>query len=325
MRLCFCDLLFERAQPPRFSAPTPFPVLLLDHPYTFVVDAAATRISTYGTETVEGVSHRWAWGIAKRATLVPCTAFSGATLCRIHRHAADYTGKGGSLANVIHTIKTNPNDRRIVLTVEPADLGIMALPPCHMFCQFMDTERGELSCQMYQRSCDMGWACPSISRLALLTCMIAHCCHLKPGDFVHTMGDTHVYSNHVEALKTQLEREPRPFPTLKINPDVRDIDSFKMSDFTIEGYNPCQDRDGHGGVSCSRPQLCKVGPSNIVASQRIWKEACSLSLCLFLQRRQRAAIGGVYLFLPLNKLPIIEELFDARRGAGASAASALDL
>lgn len=155
---------------------------------------------------------------------------------------ADYKGKGvDQLAQVIHTIKTNPNDRRIVLTAwNPADLGIMALPPCHMFCQFyVDTDRGELSCQMYQRSCDMGLGIPfNVASYSLLTCMIAHCCNLKPGDFVHTMGDTHVYSNHVEALKVQLEREPRPFPTLKINSDVRDIDSFKLSDFTIEGYEP---------------------------------------------------------------------------------------
>jgi dihydrofolate reductase/thymidylate synthase len=155
---------------------------------------------------------------------------------------ADYTGKGvDQLAHVIKTIQTNPNDRRIVLTAwNPADLGIMALPPCHMFCQFyVDTQRGELSCQMYQRSCDMGLGVPfNIASYALLTCMIAHCCHLKPAEFIHTMGDTHVYSNHVEALKIQLEREPRPFPTLKINPDVRDIDSFQFSDFTIEGYDP---------------------------------------------------------------------------------------
>jgi dihydrofolate reductase/thymidylate synthase len=155
---------------------------------------------------------------------------------------ADYTGKGvDQLAQVIHTIKTNPNDRRIVLTAwNPADLGIMALPPCHMFCQFyVDTQRGELSCQMYQRSCDIGLGVPfNIASYALLTCLIAHCCHLKPGDFVHTMGDTHVYSNHVDALKLQIQREPRPFPTLKINPDVRDIDSFKLSDLVIEGYNP---------------------------------------------------------------------------------------
>ena len=110
---------------------------------------------------------------------------------------ADYTGKGvDQLAEVIHTIKTNPNDRRIVLSAwNPADLKIMALPPCHMFCQFyVDTERGELSCQLYQRSADIGLGVPfNIASYALLTCLIAHCCNLKPGDFVHAMGDTHIY------------------------------------------------------------------------------------------------------------------------------------
>eukprot|EP00281_Chroomonas_sp_CCMP1168_P021164 CAMPEP_0206237660 /NCGR_PEP_ID=MMETSP0047_2-20121206/14386_1 /ASSEMBLY_ACC=CAM_ASM_000192 /TAXON_ID=195065 /ORGANISM="Chroomonas mesostigmatica_cf, Strain CCMP1168" /LENGTH=488 /DNA_ID=CAMNT_0053662115 /DNA_START=84 /DNA_END=1550 /DNA_ORIENTATION=- len=155
---------------------------------------------------------------------------------------ADYTGKGvDQLAQVIHTIKTNPNDRRIILSAwNPADLGIMALPPCHMFCQFyVDTDKGELSCQMYQRSCDMGLGVPfNIASYSLLTCLIAHVCNLKPGDFVHVLGDAHVYSNHVEALKVQLERVPREFPTISINPEVRDIDSFKLSDITLNGYNP---------------------------------------------------------------------------------------
>uniref|UniRef100_A0A7S4K7R0 DHFR domain-containing protein n=1 Tax=Guillardia theta TaxID=55529 RepID=A0A7S4K7R0_GUITH len=155
---------------------------------------------------------------------------------------ADYTGQGvDQLANVINTIKTNPNDRRILLSAwNPADLGIMALPPCHMFCQFyVDTEKGELSCQMYQRSCDMGLGVPfNIASYSLLTCLVAHVCNLKPGEFIHTLGDVHVYSNHVEALKIQLEREPRPFPKIRINPEKRDIDSFVLSDITLEGYDP---------------------------------------------------------------------------------------
>lgn len=244
VRLCFCDLLFERAQPPRFSAPTPSPVLLLDHPLHICRGCCSDKdIHIWDGNGSKEFLTKLGLGHREEGDLGPVYGFQwrhfGAEYTDMH---ADYTGKGvDQLANVIHTIKTNPNDRRIVLTAwNPADLGIMALPPCHMFCQFyVDTERGELSCQMYQRSCDMGLGVPfNIASYALLTCMIAHCCHLKPGDFVHTMGDTHVYSNHVEALKTQLEREPRPFPTLKINPDVRDIDSFKMSDFTIEGYNP---------------------------------------------------------------------------------------
>ena len=116
----------------------------------------------------------------------------------------------------------------------------MALPPCHMFCQFyVDTDKGELSCQMYQRSCDMGLGVPfNIASYALLTCLVAQVCDLKPGDFVHCLGDAHVYSNHVEALKVQLEREPRPFPKLSINPEVKDIDGFQLADLTISGYEP---------------------------------------------------------------------------------------
>ena len=153
---------------------------------------------------------------------------------------ADYSGKGvDQLAEVIDKIKNNPNDRRILLTAwNPAALKEMALPPCHMFCQFY-VANGELSCQMYQRSCDMGLGVPfNIASYSLLTCMIAQVCGLKPGDFVHCCGDTHVYSNHVEPLKTQLLNEPRPFPTLKINPDKMDIDSFEFSDFEIIGYDP---------------------------------------------------------------------------------------
>ena len=154
---------------------------------------------------------------------------------------ADYAGKGvDQLAEVIHKIKNNPNDRRILLTAwNPAALKEMALPPCHMFCQFY-VANGELSCQMYQRSCDMGLGVPfNIASYSLLTCMIAQVCDLKPGDFVHVLGDAHVYANHVEPLETQLKNEPRPFPQLKINPDVKDIDGFKFEDFEIIGYDPC--------------------------------------------------------------------------------------
>jgi dihydrofolate reductase/thymidylate synthase len=153
---------------------------------------------------------------------------------------ADYSGQGvDQLAEVIDKIKNNPNDRRILLTAwNPAALKEMALPPCHMFCQFY-VANGELSCQMYQRSCDMGLGVPfNIASYSLLTCMIAQVCGLKPGDFVHCCGDTHVYSNHVEPLTRQLEVEPRPFPTLTINPEKMDIDAFEFSDFTITGYDP---------------------------------------------------------------------------------------
>ncbi|XP_049626091.1 thymidylate synthase isoform X2 [Suncus etruscus] len=119
-----------------------------------------------------------------------------------------------------------------------SDLPLMALPPCHALCQFY-VVNGELSCQLYQRSGDMGLGVPfNIASYALLTYMIAHITGLKPGDFVHTLGDAHIYLNHVEPLQIQLQREPRPFPKLKILRKVDRIDDFKAEDFQIEGYNP---------------------------------------------------------------------------------------
>jgi dihydrofolate reductase/thymidylate synthase len=152
----------------------------------------------------------------------------------------DYTGQGvDQLAECIKKIKEDPTDRRIIISAwNPADLSLMALPPCHMFCQFY-VANGELSCLMYQRSCDMGLGVPfNIASYSLLTCMMAQVCGLKPGEFVHSMGNAHVYNNHIEPLKTQLERTPRPFPILRINPEVKDIDGFKASDFELVGYNP---------------------------------------------------------------------------------------
>ena len=161
----------------------------------------------------------------------------GATYTDMH---ADYAGKGvDQLAACVDQIKNDPNSRRIVLSAwNPADLDEMALPPCHMFCQFYVAD-GELSCQMYQRSADMGLGVPfNIASYALLTRMVAQATGLKPGDFVHVIGDAHVYSNHVDALKVQLQREPRPFPTLTINPAKTGIDDFEFADFTVEGYKP---------------------------------------------------------------------------------------
>ncbi|KAA8545997.1 hypothetical protein F0562_020552 [Nyssa sinensis] len=155
---------------------------------------------------------------------------------------ADYTGQGfDQLLDVIGKIKDNPDDRRIILSAwNPSDLKLMALPPCHMFAQFY-VANGELSCQMYQRSADMGLGVPfNIASYALLTCIIAHVCDLVPGDFVHVFGDTHVYNTHVRPLQEQLQKLPKPFPILKINPQKKDIDSFVASDFKLVGYDPHQ-------------------------------------------------------------------------------------
>uniref|UniRef100_A0A7S2S702 Bifunctional dihydrofolate reductase-thymidylate synthase n=1 Tax=Eucampia antarctica TaxID=49252 RepID=A0A7S2S702_9STRA len=156
--------------------------------------------------------------------------------------ATDYSGQGfDQLADCIDKIKNNPEDRRIIMSAwNPADLEEMALPPCHMFCQFyVDTKKNELSCQMYQRSADMGLGVPfNIASYALLTHMIAQATGRKPGDFIHTIGDAHVYLNHVDALKEQLERSPRVFPKLKINPERKNVDEFLFEDFEVDGYNP---------------------------------------------------------------------------------------
>uniref|UniRef100_A0A8C3AWW2 Thymidylate synthase n=1 Tax=Cyclopterus lumpus TaxID=8103 RepID=A0A8C3AWW2_CYCLU len=153
---------------------------------------------------------------------------------------ADYTGQGvDQLQKIIDTIKKNPEDRRIIMCAwNPKDLPLMALPPCHALCQFYVCD-GELSCQLYQRSGDMGLGVPfNIASYALLTYMIAHITGLKPGDFVHTLGDAHIYVNHIEALKVQLQREIRPFPKLKILREVESINDFRAEDFEICDYNP---------------------------------------------------------------------------------------
>eukprot|EP00545_Synedropsis_sp_CCMP1620_P002745 CAMPEP_0119005530 /NCGR_PEP_ID=MMETSP1176-20130426/1774_1 /TAXON_ID=265551 /ORGANISM="Synedropsis recta cf, Strain CCMP1620" /LENGTH=483 /DNA_ID=CAMNT_0006957349 /DNA_START=97 /DNA_END=1548 /DNA_ORIENTATION=+ len=154
----------------------------------------------------------------------------------------DYKGQGvDQLAECIDKIKNAPNDRRIIMSAwNPADLNEMALPPCHMFCQFY-VANGELSCQMYQRSADMGLGVPfNIASYALLTHMMAHVCGLKAGDFIHTIGDAHVYSNHVEALEEQLKRSPRAFPKLVIKDPTKErgIDDFVYDDLEVVGYKP---------------------------------------------------------------------------------------
>lgn len=143
------------------------------------------------------------------------------------------------ITNIIHQIKNNPDSRRIIVSAwNVAEIENMALPPCHSFFQFYVAD-GKLSCQLYQRSADIFLGVPfNIASYALLTMMVAQVCDLQPGDFVHTLGDAHLYNNHLEQTKLQLSREPRPLPTMKINPDVKDIFSFKFEDFTLENYDP---------------------------------------------------------------------------------------
>lgn len=151
-----------------------------------------------------------------------------------------YSGQGvDQLQEVINTIKKEPESRRLILcSWNPSDIPAMALPPCHALCQFYVVD-GELSCQLYQRSADMGLGVPfNIASYALLTYMIAHVTDLRPGDFVHTMGDAHIYLNHVAALREQLSRAPRPFPKLNIVHARANIDDFTQEDFQLEGYRP---------------------------------------------------------------------------------------
>lgn len=152
----------------------------------------------------------------------------------------DYTGMGvDQLKECIEKIKNTPEDRRIIMTAwNPSDLDKMALPPCHMFAQFY-VANGELSCQMYQRSADMGLGVPfNIASYSLLTRMMAQVCGLKAGDFVHCIGDAHVYLNHVDSLIQQIARVPTEFPKLTIDPEISDIDHFHFDNFHIEGYHP---------------------------------------------------------------------------------------
>jgi thymidylate synthase len=143
------------------------------------------------------------------------------------------------LADVINTIKNNPDSRRIIVSAwNPADVPNMALPPCHAFFQFY-VANGKLSCQLYQRSADVFLGVPfNIASYALLVEMVAHVCKLEVGDFVWTGGDTHIYSNHFEQVNRQLGREFRSLPRLKINREVNTIEDFVYEDFSIEGYDP---------------------------------------------------------------------------------------
>ncbi|WP_404303557.1 thymidylate synthase [Paenibacillus sp. DP01] len=145
------------------------------------------------------------------------------------------------IANVIEQIRTNPDSRRLIVNAwNVGELDQMALPPCHFAFQFY-VANGRLSCQLYQRSADVFLGVPfNIASYALLTHMIAQVTGLGVGEFIHTLGDAHIYSNHIEQVKTQLERDYRPLPTLRLNPEITDIDSFTFEDITLEGYDPHQ-------------------------------------------------------------------------------------
>ncbi len=141
------------------------------------------------------------------------------------------------IKNVVEMIKTNPESRRLIVSAwNVADIDQMKLPPCHTMFQFYVAD-GRLSCQLYQRSGDVFLGVPfNIASYALLTMMMAQVCGLKPGKFVHTLGDAHIYLNHIDQINLQLTREPYPLPTMKINPDVKDIFSFQYEDFELENY-----------------------------------------------------------------------------------------
>ena len=143
------------------------------------------------------------------------------------------------IARLIDGIRRNPDSRRHIVTAwNPSDVDRMALPPCHCLFQFYVAD-GRLSCQLYQRSADVFIGIPfNIASYALLTMMVAQVCDLKPGDFVWTGGDCHLYLNHLEQAREQLTREPRGMPKMRINPEVKDIFGFRFEDFTLEGYDP---------------------------------------------------------------------------------------
>jgi thymidylate synthase len=148
-------------------------------------------------------------------------------------------GKIDQISNLIAQIKKNPDSRRLLVSAwNVANVDHMALPPCHTMFQFY-VANGKLSCQLYQRSADIFLGVPfNIASYALLTMMIAQVCDLEPGEFIHTFGDAHIYSNHLEQVHLQLSREFRPLPQMKINPDVKDIFGFKYEDFELLNYDP---------------------------------------------------------------------------------------
>lgn len=143
------------------------------------------------------------------------------------------------ISTAIHTLKTNPDSRRIIVNAwNVGELSEMALTPCHALFQFYVAD-GKLSCQLYQRSADTFLGVPfNIASYALLTLMVAQVCGLQPGEFIHTFGDVHLYLNHLEQAEIQLSRDPRPLPSMRINPEVKDIFGFTFEDFQLENYDP---------------------------------------------------------------------------------------
>jgi thymidylate synthase len=154
--------------------------------------------------------------------------------------AGSYKGGVDQILDILDQIRNKPQSRRIIVSAwNPADVPKMALPPCHTLFQFYVHMDGRLDCQLYQRSADIFLGVPfNIASYALLTCLLAHVCGLKPGTFVHSFGDLHLYLNHVEQAKLQLSREPRPLPKLLLNPDVKDLFDFDYEDITLEAYDP---------------------------------------------------------------------------------------
>ena len=148
-------------------------------------------------------------------------------------------GEIDQIAKLVESLRNNPDSRRHIVTAwNPSDVDRMALPPCHALFQFY-VAGGKLSCQLYQRSADIFLGVPfNIASYALLTLMLAQVCDLEPGDFVHTLGDAHLYSNHLEQARLQLSRDPRPLPVMRLNPAVKDLFAFRFEDFTLEGYDP---------------------------------------------------------------------------------------
>lgn len=151
----------------------------------------------------------------------------------------NHGGTIDQISQVVEAIRNNPDSRRLIVTAwNPAEINDMALPPCHCLFQFY-VESGKLSCQLYQRSADIFLGVPfNIASYALLTLMMAQVTGLKPGSFIHTLGDAHIYKNHIEQCRLQLSRDPRPMPTMHLNPQRKDLFAFEYEDFHLENYNP---------------------------------------------------------------------------------------